>query len=106
MLDRLNAVSGAVEIAPGVRTVPLPGHTPGSQGILVETDKGEYLIAGDCLDSYDNWYWNGNDGVPHVPSWSFTDVIQFDESFRRIESLGCEPIPSHDERVLATRVFG
>jgi hypothetical protein len=41
-----------------------------------------------------------------VPSWSFTDVIQFDESFRRIESLGCEPIPSHDERVLETRVFG
>jgi N-acyl homoserine lactone hydrolase len=106
VLDRLNPVSGAVEIAPGVSTVPLPGHTPGSQGILVDTDKGKYLIAGDCLDSYDNWYWNGEDGVPHVPSWSFTDVIQFDESFRRIESLGCEPIPSHDERVLATRVFG
>jgi len=106
VLDRLNAVSGAVEIAPGVSTVPLPGHTPGSQGILVDTDQGKYLIAGDCLDSYDNWYWNGNDGVPHVPSWSFTDVIQFDESFRRIESLGCEPIPSHDERVLETRVFG
>jgi hypothetical protein len=72
----------------------------------VGLQKGKYLIAGDCLDSYDNWYWNGGDGVPHVPSWSFTDVIQFDESFRRIESLGCEPIPSHDERVLATRVFG
>jgi hypothetical protein len=39
--------------------------------------RGKYLIAGDCLDSYDNWYWNG-----------------------------CEPIPSHDERVLETRVFG
>ncbi len=51
-------------------------------------------IAGDRVDGYDNWYWNGNDGVPHVPSWSFTDVIQFDESFRRIESLGCEPIPA------------
>jgi hypothetical protein len=39
--------------------------------------RGKYLIAGDCLDSYDNWYWywNGNDGVPHVPSWSITDLI-------------------------------
>jgi N-acyl homoserine lactone hydrolase len=73
---------------------------------LVETDAGRYLIAGDCLDSYDNWSPGGDDGVPHVPSWSFTDVIQFDESFRRIESLDCEPIPSHDVRVLETRVFG
>jgi N-acyl homoserine lactone hydrolase len=106
ILSRLNPVQGAVQIAPGVSTVPLPGHTPGSQGVLVETDAGRYLIAGDCLDSYDNWNTDGADGVPHVPSWSFTDVIQFDESFRRIESLECEPIPSHDERVLATRVFG
>jgi glyoxylase-like metal-dependent hydrolase (beta-lactamase superfamily II) len=106
VLSRLNVISGAVEIAPGVSTVPLPGHTPGSQGVLVETDKGPYLIAGDCLDSYDNWNWAGEEGVPHVPSWSFTDVLQCDESFRRIESLGCEPIPSHDVQVLETRVFG
>jgi glyoxylase-like metal-dependent hydrolase (beta-lactamase superfamily II) len=86
--------------------VPLPGHTPGSQGILVETDAGRYLIAGDCLDSYDNWYWKGDEDIPHIPSAAITDVIAFDESFRRIESLGCEPIPSHDDRVLETRVFG
>ena len=106
VLDRLNVISGTVEIVPGVSTVPLPGHTPGSQGVLVQTDEGPYLIAGDCLDSYDNWHWNGDDGVPHVPSWSFTDVLQCDESFRRIESIGCEPIPSHDMKVLQTRVFG
>ena len=55
VLRRVSPVIGTVEIAPGISTVPLPGHTPGSQGVLVETDKGRYLIAGDCLDSYDNW---------------------------------------------------
>lgn len=103
-LDRIVTVEGSVEIAPGVTTVPLPGHTPGSQGVLVETDDGRFLIAGDCLDSYDNWAGDGD--VPHVPSWSFTDVLQMDESFRRIESLDCAVVPSHDPRVLETAVFG
>jgi glyoxylase-like metal-dependent hydrolase (beta-lactamase superfamily II) len=71
VLRRVAAVHGAAEIAPGVSTVPLPGHTPGAQGVRVETD-----------------------------------AIAFDESFRRVESLGCEPIPSHDVRVLETRLFG
>ena len=106
VLRRITTVDGAAEIAPGVSTVPLPGHTPGSQGILVETDAGRYLIAGDCLDSYDNWYWKGEEDIPHIPSAAITDVIAFDQSFRRIESLGCEPIPSHDDRVLERGTFG
>jgi N-acyl homoserine lactone hydrolase len=104
VLSRVSAVHGAVEIAPGVSTVPLPGHTPGSQGVLVETEKGRYLLAGDCLDSYDNWA--GDAGADHIPSGSFSNLIEYTESFRRIESLDCEPIPSHDQRVLDTAVFG
>jgi N-acyl homoserine lactone hydrolase len=104
VLNSVNPVQGAVEIAPGVSTVPLPGHTPGSQGVLVETDAGRYLIAGDCLDSYDNW--NGDASTPHIPSGSFSNLIEYTESFRRIESLACEPIPSHDQRVLDRRIFG
>lgn len=106
VLNRLKPVRGEVRIAPGISTVPLPGHTPGSQGVLVETGNGRCLIAGDCVDSYDNWNWTGEEGIPHVPSASFTNLIQYTESFQRIESLECEVIPSHDERVLATRVFG
>ena len=104
VLRRVSPVIGTVEIAPGISTVPLPGHTPGSQGVLVETDKGRYLIAGDCLDSYDNWY--GDAATPHIPSGSFSNLIEYTESFRRIESLNCEPIPSHDPRVLETGTFG
>jgi N-acyl homoserine lactone hydrolase len=72
--------------------------------VLVETDAGRYLIAGDCLDSYDNW--NGDASTPHIPSGSFSNLIEYTESFRRIESLACEPIPSHDQRVLDRRIFG
>ncbi|GAB3448348.1 MBL fold metallo-hydrolase [Phycicoccus ginsengisoli] len=41
-------VDGEVELLPGVRLVPTPGHTPGSQVVVVETgDDGPVIIAGD-----------------------------------------------------------
>jgi glyoxylase-like metal-dependent hydrolase (beta-lactamase superfamily II) len=104
VLNRVNPVQGTVEIAPGVSTVHLPGHTPGSQGVLVETGAGRYLIAGDNLDSYDNW--TGDASTPHIPSGAFSNLIEYTETFGKIEALECEPIPSHDQRVLDTGIFG
>lgn len=40
-------VDGEVELLPGVRLVPAPGHTAGSQVVLVESDGGPVVIAGD-----------------------------------------------------------
>lgn len=40
-----------MEFAPGVRLITLPGHSPGSQGVLVDTEKGKCLIAGDLFNS-------------------------------------------------------
>jgi len=101
---RIAAIEGRVEIAPGVSTVALPGHTPGSQGVLVETEKGAFLLAGDNVYSYDNWI--GDAAAPHIPSGSFTNLIQYTESFKVMDALGAEVIPSHDIKVLETRVFG
>ena len=40
-------VDGELEILPGVRLVPAPGHTPGLQIVVVETDDGPVVIGGD-----------------------------------------------------------
>ncbi|HYY10885.1 MAG TPA: N-acyl homoserine lactonase family protein [Kineosporiaceae bacterium] len=40
-------VDGEHELLPGVRLVPAPGHTPGSQIVVVETAAGPVVIAGD-----------------------------------------------------------
>jgi N-acyl homoserine lactone hydrolase len=104
VLSRMHTVRGAVEVAPGISIVPLPGHTPGSQGVLVETDNGNYLLAGDCVDTFDNW--RGDGSLQHIPSGSFTNLIDYMESFRRIEQLGCDVIPSHDPAVLEIGAFG
>ena len=40
-------VDGELELLPGVRLLPAPGHTPGSQIVVVETGEGRQIIAGD-----------------------------------------------------------
>ena len=40
-------VDGELEVLPGVRLVPTPGHTDGSQVVVVETGAGRAVIAGD-----------------------------------------------------------
>lgn len=40
-------VDGGMELVPGVRLVPAPGHTRGSQIVVVETDQRPIVVAGD-----------------------------------------------------------
>ncbi|MYW96222.1 N-acyl homoserine lactonase family protein [Amycolatopsis rubida] len=101
--DRIDAVDGDAEIAPGVAVVHLPGHTPGSQGVLVTAESQQYLLAGDCIDLYENWA--GDDEADHIPSGFFTDLLAYQDSLLRIEKLGCEVVPSHDPLVVERREF-
>jgi len=38
---------GEAEIVSGVRVLPTPGHTPGHQSVLVDTDEGLVVLGGD-----------------------------------------------------------
>jgi len=40
-------VDGELELLPGIRLVPSPGHTPGSQVVVVQTDGRQIVIGGD-----------------------------------------------------------
>ena len=42
------------EVVPGVRVFPLGCHTPGSQGVLVETQLGPAVLTGDVVYKYEN----------------------------------------------------
>ncbi len=48
---RVRRVSGGAELAPGVSFLPLPGHTPGHAGVLIEDGSERLLIWGDVLHS-------------------------------------------------------
>ena len=48
---RLEIVEGEVQVAPGLRLVPTSGHSPGHQSLLVETDRGPLLLAGQAFNT-------------------------------------------------------
>jgi glyoxylase-like metal-dependent hydrolase (beta-lactamase superfamily II) len=47
--DRWRPFQGTVEVFPGVNAMPLPGHTPGHTGYLVESQGDRLLIWGDII---------------------------------------------------------
>jgi len=103
-LGQVTTVDGDADIVPGVSVVHLPGHTPGSQGVLVEGGSGQrHLLAGDCVDLHANW--EGDEKLSHIPSGSFTDLAAYMESFRKIERLDATVIPSHDPEVVKQGTF-
>ena len=104
LLNRFTTVKGDVEIAAGVEVVALPGHTPGSQGVLVTTGGERYLLAGDTCDSMKNW--EGDERAAHIPSGSFTNLLDYMDTFDKMERLSAQVIPSHDPELLATGEFG
>lgn len=102
ILDRMEVLSGDSEILPGLSTLLLPGHTGGSQGVLVDTTEGRHLLPGDLVPLYDNW---PDDGSAPTPNGNHTDLYAYERSFRRIATLSATVIPSHDPRVLDHPLF-
>lgn len=47
---QLEVHDGEADVAPGLRIIHTPGHTPGHQSLLVETTAGRVLLAGQAVD--------------------------------------------------------
>jgi glyoxylase-like metal-dependent hydrolase (beta-lactamase superfamily II) len=90
---------GDAEVAPGVRAVSTPGHTPGHQSFVVELDasvgSGGYVFAFDAADLTENI-------DDELPIGSFIGVSPEDtlEPIRRLKALardrGFRLVPGHD----------
>jgi N-acyl homoserine lactone hydrolase len=91
--DRFELIDGEREVAPGVRCIPLPGHTPGLQGVLVETTLGPYLLASDHCPLFANF-------DQRIPTGLIHDLEAWYRSTNRIADLGARVLPGHDMKVL------
>jgi glyoxylase-like metal-dependent hydrolase (beta-lactamase superfamily II) len=47
--DRLRLVKGEADLAPGLTARPLPGHTVGHQGVMIDSGNDSLLIWGDVV---------------------------------------------------------
>lgn len=85
-------VDGDLAVADGLRLLHLPGHTPGSQGVLMETAEGLLCIPGDQVMVHENMR-------AELPVGLHTDLEAWERSHSRLAGLEARIIPSHDMRV-------
>lgn len=79
----IQAISGDVEITPGINVVFTPGHTPGGQSVIVDTVKnGRVLITGFCCNDM-----NFPSAGPAVCPGVHTDAIAGWESANRVKQM-------------------
>jgi len=100
-------VDGEKEITDNISVMLTPGHTPGSQSVIVRTDKGTIVISGDNVPRFEIWeQYSRNKKIPaakliYTAPYSKEEYLkQLHESFRKIREL--EPLsvlPSHDPKV-------
>lgn len=100
--DRLRYVRGDTDLFPGLRLLHLPGHTPGMQGVLLDTEAGQYVLASDLVSLYDNL---GTDGTDWTVPGIHTDIVACERSLERLRSLDATILPSHDWKVLNNTVY-
>ena len=93
-------VYGDMDVIPGIRLIALPGHSPGSQGVLVDTEKGQYLIAGDCIGSYDCWTAPG-----HIVGAVHSSISEYLDTYKKMDQMDCQILPGHDGKVLEHDVY-
>jgi N-acyl homoserine lactone hydrolase len=56
-------LEGEAEVLPDIRVVPTPGHSPGHQSVLVTTDDGLVVIAGDVAYTWEEFDDPANDAA-------------------------------------------
>jgi N-acyl homoserine lactone hydrolase len=77
------------ELFPGVRTLLLPGHSVGLQGLVIDTGEERAVLASDAL-------WSARDAVRGVPDVAFFDPAKAQASLDRALAAGSVFYPGHD----------
>jgi N-acyl homoserine lactone hydrolase len=92
--DRLELLDGDTDLGDGLTVLHLPGHTPGSQGVMVETSRGMLALAGDQIMVRENY----DQGIP---VGLHTDLDAWYLSLEKLRQQSPWVAPSHDLRLFS-----
>jgi glyoxylase-like metal-dependent hydrolase (beta-lactamase superfamily II) len=103
VFNRIRTVKGKVEVAPGVHVVSLPGHTPGSQGVVVDTANGPWIIVGDTVPLYENW--DPHDVNKRIAGGIYQNLFDYFDTLDKLSVYGNRLLPGHEAKVLDKKVY-
>ncbi|TAJ99364.1 MAG: N-acyl homoserine lactonase family protein [Chloroflexota bacterium] len=89
-------LEGDHEVAPGIRLVPTPGHSPGHQSLVIDAAGGPLLLVGQAVYSHGEWI--GLDDAREGAS-SAADGQAYASSVARLRALNPKRVLfGHDRR--------
>lgn len=98
-------IDGDAEIIPGVRVYHIPGHSAGSQAIMVDTEKGPFFLVGDAYPLYMHIRPDGT----VIPSRLCNSLVDSYKSAKKINKIIRETnatmIPGHDAKLCTIKRF-
>lgn len=90
---QVRRVGAESEVLPGIVVRRLGGHTPCSQGVVVDSDRGPLVLAGDVLPLFENL-------DDDRPTGNYHHLAELVAASRSARSWGTV-LPSHDPRTPA-----
>ncbi|MDR2391584.1 MAG: MBL fold metallo-hydrolase, partial [Planctomycetota bacterium] len=87
-------LDGEKELFPGISLIVTPGHSPGSQCVIVDTSSEKYMIVGDLMGLFECY-----ENTPMLPSAFHTDLVTYYASLKRVKKMGLKILPCHDPKV-------
>lgn len=106
ILDKTNftLIRGGTEILPGIELVLTPGHTGGSQAVVIQTAEGKAVLSGSCTIR-ENYYpprWLTD--LPVITPSNHFHAYQAYDSACLVKQLGDIVLPLHSIEVYSEKI--
>ena len=101
-MNRIVRIDGDYDLLPGIKLLLTPGHTKGSQCVLVDTKEGKHLLTGDFIPRREGY-------EKQIPNGIINDLNAWSASYKKVYGLvdSSEKIlPSHEWKVHERKVYG
>lgn len=95
---RYEALEGDCELMEGISVILTPGHSAGSQTVLVNGKETTYALLGDFVSTIECF----EASLPNA----LADAEAYDRGFKRLKAIpGLTPMPSHEIKLLEKKFY-
>ena len=102
---KFQLVQGEEEIAPGIRMIPTPGHSPGHMAVSVSTEAGLYFLIGDLVLLRENLEPDKKRGWPITMPGRFYNNIELWNSLLDVKHRADHILMTHDPTQIGKELY-
>lgn len=99
--DRFEVIDGDKEIEPGIRVMLTPGHTLGSQSVMIQAGNKKVIVTGFCC--VDENFYPKDRNVDMIAGGIYVNIFDGWESQKKIKEMADIVVACHDRKFLEVK---